>query len=518
MKENITTRICVPVCVKRVCEIAPAMSRATEVGDIIEVRLDCLTEVEFHKVEHDLAKLFKECTRPLIYTFRPAEQGGQRELNQSTRGGFWFSSISILLHGNANYADVEVDVADALMRGEPYLTTINWERVICSYHDFVGVSSDLIEIYERMAATRARILKIAVLADDITDCLPLLALLERARSEGREMIAIAMGEAGILTRILSPARGGYLTYGSLDDEQATAPGQIKATELRDLYRLKCLDEETEIMGLVGRPVSHSVSPQIHNAAFAASNTNAVYIPFEVRDVDDLMRRMVQPSTREIDWHLRGLSITAPHKQSVMRHLDWIDPIAQEVGAVNTILVEGEGLYGYNTDAKASLAPLQGLINLQGASVAIIGAGGAARAMLWSLREAGARVTVFARDTERAEKTAQAFGAKYAQLEGAKFDKFELVVNATPLGTRGQSEDETPAIASQLSGTSIAYDLIYNPRQTRFMREAQEAGCYSLGGLEMLIAQAAAQFKLWTNREAPLEAMRSAAEQAMMIEQ
>jgi shikimate dehydrogenase len=173
------------------------------------------------------------------------------------------------------------------------------------------------------------------------------------------------------------------------------------------------------------------------------------------------------------------------------------------------------LRGHNTDAVAALAPLSGLIDLPGARAAVIGAGGAARAVLWALRRAGASSTVFARDPARAREVAQTFGARSQNLSGARFDSFDLVVNATPLGTRGAREAETAATAGQLRGARVAYDLVYNPAETRFMREARAAGCaVVIGGLPMLVAQAAAQFELWTGERAPLEVMRRAAERRL----
>jgi len=231
-------------------------------------------------------------------------------------------------------------------------------------------------------------------------------------------------------------------------------------------------------------------------------------------VGDFVRRMVRPATREINWNLRGLSVTAPHKSAIMEHLDWISPETKEIGAVNTIVVEGDALCGFNTDVAALLVPLQGVVDLRGARVAVIGAGGAARAALYSLQHADARATVFARDTERAAPTAANFGADCEQLDRAHLNEFDVVINATPLGTRGQSEDETPTTTAQMRGVRVAYDLVYNPVTTRFMREAQSAGCKTIGGLAMLVAQAAEQFKLWTGRDAPHEVMRQAAEKQM----
>jgi 3-dehydroquinate dehydratase/shikimate dehydrogenase len=492
------------------------MTSAAQFADLIELRLDCLTESDFSEIHLKLAALSQDSLPPIIYTLRPAEQGGRLNLDWETRLRFWSSALPLLLRDNQNYADIELDLLHALAQADDFAP--DWNRIICSHHDFAGVPEGLEKIYERMAATRARIVKIAVQANDITDCLPALGLLQRARAEGREMIAIAMGEAGILTRILGPARGSFLTYGALDAEQATAPGQLLAADLRDLYRIHELNEQTQILGLVGQPVMHSVSPHIHNAAFAACQLNAVYLPLEVSNLKNFMHRMVQPRTRELDWKLRGLSVTAPHKRAVMEYLDWLEPSAQAIGAVNTIVIEDEKIFGYNTDARAALAPLRDVLKLNGARVAVIGAGGAARALLWSLREACARVTVFARKAESAQETAQAFDAEFATLKDASFKEFEIVVNATPLGTRGPEADETAAVASQLRGTKIAYDLVYNPSETRFLREAQEAGCHTIGGLPMLVAQAAAQFELWTDTAAPLAVMQQAALKAVMSDE
>jgi shikimate dehydrogenase len=329
------------------------------------------------------------------------------------------------------------------------------------------------------------------------------------------MIAIAMGAAGVVTRILAPSRGAFLTYASPENESATAPGQITARELRAVYRIENVNRQTEIFGIVGLPVSHSLSPRIHNAAFAATKTNAVYIPFEVRDLPAFIRRMVHPQTREIEWKMRGLSVTAPHKLAVMDHLDWIEPAAREMGAVNTVLVDESGLSGYNTDVIGFIRPLlEKFRDLRGLRCAVIGAGGAASAAVWALGNEGAHVTVFGRTPERAASLANKFGAESRAMDSARFAGYDLVVNATTLGTAGKFQSETPVDASQLRGARLAYDLVYNPMETRFLREAREAGCQTLGGMEMFIAQAAEQFKLWTGANAPEAVMRAAAQWAL----
>ena len=483
---NTTNRVCVPLCEKNLDALRSACERAVEWADFVELRLDCLDSTP-----ENISELLQDIGRPVILTFRPSEQGGYRNLSREERESFWKTAP----RGESIWWDVEGELVQDL--------SPDWSRVIASHHDFSGVPSDLQQIYERLAKTSAHVLKIAVQAHDIIDCIPIFQLLERARREGREVIAIAMGKAGIATRILGPSRGAFLTYGALDDDSATAPGQLNAPKLRSLYHIDQIDNETLICGLIGVPVMHSVSPHIHNTAFAAEQINGVYLPFEVKDVDSFFKRMVDPRTRELNWNLRGLSVTAPHKQSVMQHLDWIEPDAKEIGAVNTVVIENDRLLGYNTDSAGLIEPLlKRLGSLADRDIAIIGAGGAARAAIWALQRQQARVTLFARNVEKARKLAEVFNISCKSLSSARFDGYDLVINATPLGS-GEHIDQSPATAGQLNGARCIYDLIYNPSETKLLREARQVGCETFGGMEMLVAQAKLQFELWTGKKARL---------------
>lgn len=505
-------RVCVPVCVSNAGELSDAVARAASLADVIELRFDCLEDGEAEEAFARLAEIITKTPLHFIITNRPAGQGGRRALDARERLDFWRRTSELLSDAGVRarvYADVELDLLES-PHAEHLREILKGFTLICSHHDFTQTPADLGALYERMARTGSRVLKVAAHARDVTDCASVLALVERARRDRVEMIAVSMGEAGVATRALAPVFGAALTYGSLERGRETAPGQLTARELRDVYRVQKLDADTIVTGLVGSPVAHSLSPHMHNAAFHARGLNAVYVPFDVSDVSAFVRRMVRTQTRELRWNLRGFSVTAPHKSSIVECLDWVEPHASEMGAVNTVVVEGEELRGYNTDARAALAPLEGLIDLNGARVAVIGAGGAARALLWGLRSRGAHATVFARNTERARAAVGAFDAEIEQSDAASFENFDLVVNATPLGTRGALEGETPASASQLRGARIAYDLVYNPARTRFIKEAEAAGCETLGGLPMLVAQAAAQFELWTGTVAPTEVMLAAA--------
>ncbi len=507
LMDNEHVKICVSLCAPTLAELETACIAAARLGDVIELRLDCLREPELARLTQ-IARLTGKPAPPVILTLRAPEQGGFRQLTREQRMQFWQALFGEFA---AAYLDLELDLVQSL--SESPLAAPDWSRVICSHHDFKGVPNDLIAIYETMAATPATILKIAVQANDIVDCLPVFDLLSRARLEGRKLIAIAMGSAGIATRILGPAWGSHLTYAAFDDESATASGQITAVELRETYRLERINSQTAVTGIIGWPVGHSLSPSIQNAAFADLNIDSIYLPFEVRALKPFLERMVHPRTREIDWNLRGLSVTAPHKRDVLPFLDWIDPAAAEIGAVNTIVIDGDLLLGYNTDAGAVLKPVaEKLGDLKDARCAVIGAGGAANAILWSLRNEGAKATVFARDQEKGSALAEKFAAGCEPLAQASFKGFDLVINATPLGTRGALEGQSPAGAEQLRGAGMAYDLVYNPSETMFLGEARTAGCETMGGLAMLVLQAAQQFTLWTGAAAPLAVMQHAAEE------
>lgn len=502
-------RICVSICERDVRALATAIKLAAETGYFTEVRLDCINAADLTSVMENLRQLLQEHARSTIITFRPQEQGGLRPLTLDERLQFWrehgFGLPTFLF-------DLEVDLAEEFLRkGE----AVDWSRVICSTHDFSTSVVDVKNLYERIARTPARFLKVAVMLDDAVQNLEIFELIERAASDDRKLIAIGMGGSGVPSRILGPSHGSFITYASLDHNTSTAPGQLTAKELRDTYRVEQITGATEIMGLIGHPIAHSLSPQTHNAAFRAATLDAVYLPFDVRDLPSFMRRMVHPATREIDWRLRGLSVTTPHKQNVMDHLDWIDRGAREIGAVNTVVIDGKELKGYNTDALGFISALKTLRpGLNGARCAVIGSGGAARAAIWALRQEDAEVSVFVRDVERAKPVAETFHVPIADLQSAAFKSFDVVVNTTVLGMSGHSEQQTPANAAQLRGARLAYDLVYNPNETRFLREAEQVGCETLGGLSMFVAQAAEQFRLWTGREAPSNVMHAAAVEAL----
>ncbi|MFN2498245.1 MAG: shikimate dehydrogenase [Pyrinomonadaceae bacterium] len=500
--------ICVSVCESDWPSVAGAVSEVGTQDASVEIRLDCLESDALENLDR-LRELLAASSHPTIITFRSAVEGGRLDADNETRLRFWRDEGLQLA---SSFVDLELDIAEQL-RSEG--DDIDWSRVICSYHNNDEIPPDLNQVFERLAATPARVMKVAVRINDAVDCLPIFELLDRARQAGREIIPIGMGPAGVATRILGPSRGACLTYASLETARATAAGQISFAELTNVYRIEKITRATAITGLVGSPVGHSISPQIQNAAFASLGADAVYIPFDVRDLKAFFKRMVHPQTREIDWRMRGLSITAPHKTAVLAELDWIETGAREIGAVNTVVVENDRLCGYNTDASAFIERLRHRLGpLNDCRVAILGAGGAASAALYSLKQENATTTIFARDSKKGKQLADRWSSEWRGLQDAVFAEFDVVINATPLGTKGPQENQTAADARQLRGARLAYDLVYNPGMTRFLNEAHAAGCETLDGLPMLLSQAAQQIQLWTGQAADTDVMRTAATRAL----
>lgn len=489
-------KICISLCSRTADELFEKIANAEPIADVIELRFDCLNPDQIHPVIEHLPTIGK----PYLITYRPSEQGGMRVLPPNIRLVFWHRILPALSARDL-LIDLEAEINFPLRFDET--------KVIRSAHFFNDPPTDLRPTFFDLADLGDGIIKIAAAGDDITDALPAWKLLKAAETEERRVIPIAMGEAGKWTRILGPAHGAFMTYAALNEADATAPGQITARDLTDVYRVKELSRGTKVHGIVAGNTSYSISPWMHNAGFKAAGEDRVFIPLQVTDLDAFIKRMVRPETREVDLNFAGFSVTNPHKQAIIAHLDEIDETAKRIGAVNTVKIEDGKLFGYNTDAHGFITPLKEVYgNLQGARVAVVGAGGAARACVYTLTEAGTDVTVFARDPEKATQLAGSFGTRTATLPET-FAGFDIVVNCTPLGTKGDTEDESIATADQLEGVKLGYDLVYNPIETRLISEAKAAGVNTLGGLEMLIAQGGEQFKIWTGREAPIEAMTAA---------
>jgi 3-dehydroquinate dehydratase / shikimate dehydrogenase len=501
--------ICTPVLASLTADLIPAMIAAAEVADWIELRLDYLADFDDARPETTLADVLKVQTKPVILTFRPKEQGGARELSPETRERFWRAAVNL----DAAAFDIEYDLYPAIAAALPDDHPAR-AKIIVSRHDFEKTPDNLADFCRETFPADARRVKLATKANDTGDTRRLFEQLQRFIEEGREPIVIGMGMAGSLTRTLAPAHGGRLTYSAALDGTPSAPGQFSADELRTLFRVGQTSSETVVAGIIGNPVTHSISKFIHNAAFQALGLDWVYVPVEVQpdggDLGNFISDFVHPKTKRIPWRVGGYSVTIPHKIAVMEFLDRLTPTAQAVGAVNTIIVEGDELVGHNTDIHGAMIPLERRFPLQNSRIAVLGAGGAAHSVVCGLVERGAQVTVFVRDVEKAQAFGGKFGVEILSIDAFDGTNFTGLVNTTPVGMRGFSDD-SPVPIGKLGGLQWVYDLIYKPRVTTILREAETRGIATLGGLDMLIEQAALQFQAWTGMTSPPEVMRQAAE-------
>jgi 3-dehydroquinate dehydratase / shikimate dehydrogenase len=377
-------------------------------------------------------------------------------------------------------------------------------RQLASAHFFRRMPKNLSRVAEQLRRGRSEAIKIAAHCDSLADSRKLLDFAQKRRN----IVAIPMGGVALPARILALRERNSFAYAPV--ENATAPGQVSLAEIKDIYRADWLDAHTRVYGVIGDPVGHSLSPAMQSAGFAARRINAVYVPFLVHALRDFLDS-VEPLG------IRGFSVTLPHKEKILRHLDGCDPLAARIGAVNTVVVRGGGkLYGYNTDYVGVLQALEKRIPLRGSRVLIAGAGGAARAVAFALVQAGAALCVTARRPARANALAKAAGGEAIARNRVRGEFFDAIVNATPVGMY-PAVGNSPLDARELN-CQLVFDTIYRPRATKLLELAARRGIETVSGVEMFVAQGTAQWEIWTGERAPVEAMRRAVLRALLAEE
>ena len=473
-----------------------AMRAVPDGVDIIELRLDAVDGLD---AEH-VRRLCAAKDRPIVVTNRAKREGGLRSQPEDGR----LETLRLAADCGADYVDVECD-ASALLGALPGQTA----RIV-SHHDFQETPDDLDTWVDRLHDAGADIAKLVVTARTFADTPAVLRLLER-RARQKPLIALAMGEPGVATRILAGKFGGFLTFASPSAGHETAPGQIRVEDMLGMYRFASIGPATEVYGVAANPVAHSLSPAIHNAAFAATARNAVYLPLKVDDCAALLDDMAPLG-------LRGLSVTIPHKAAMCALMDEVDDLSARVGVINTVRLADGRRYGCNTDVAAAVggivgaAARAGITSLRGRSVLLVGAGGAGRAIAWGLHAEGTVLTIANRTASRAETLAAELGIESCPLEDIAALRPDILVNATSRGM-WPDVDDCPVPPELLRGGMVVFDSVYNPPQTRLLREAEQAGCITASGLEWFAAQAAAQFEFWTGEAAPVEVMLGVIESA-----
>ena len=448
-------------------------------ADLVELRLDSVSDPS-------VAGALAGRRTPVIVTCRPVWEGGGFSGSEDDRKRILADALAL----GAEYVDVEWR-----SRFDDLISQVGGRRIVLSTHDFHGVPMDLLARVHAMRSTGAEVIKIAATLTCLRDALPLLDLGAQS-SRQSAFVLIGMGEFGLATRILAARFGSIWTYAGTVKEV----GQLTAQALLKDYHFRSITDSTDIYGIVGGSVSHSVSPAMHNAAFRAARLDAVYLPFPAVSAEDF-----SVFGRAIG--ISGASITVPHKVTMFDHVDEVDAVARRIGAINTVSVKGGKWMGANTDASGFLQPLHERLPLTGLRASVLGAGGAARAILVALASSGCTVRVHARNRAQAEDVAVLTPVEIGPWPPEP-GSWDLLINCTPIGMYPRVHD-TPIPMAELTGQYV-YDLVYNPSVTRLLREAGERGCQTIGGLEMLVAQAHEQFQWWTGTKPPTGVMREAA--------
>ncbi|MGC9223573.1 MAG: shikimate dehydrogenase [Terracidiphilus sp.] len=367
--------------------------------------------------------------------------------------------------------------------------------LLISSHDFSRTRrpDGLLQTAQRIVAFEPEFVKVVSTARSLSDNLSVLRMVED-QSLNSHVVGIAMGEEGLISRVLSPRAGAVFTFASAAEGAETAPGQVSARTLLDVYRLEQLDQATRIYGVAGNPIAHSLSPLMHVTAFRRENLNAVMLPLKARSVDDLLTVI-----RELP--LDGVAVTMPLKQEVLPHLANMDPLTAKIGACNTLRTGADGkLYGFNTDVAGVVRPLERRMKLKGARILVLGAGGAARAAVFGLVERGAEVYVVNRTHEKAVALARKAKAHVLKQNALARQHFDAIVNTTPCGMTGIKQ-QLPINEDELNA-SLVFDMVYTPIETPLLRLARARGLTVVSGVEMFVQQGARQFEIWTGKPAP----------------
>ena len=489
--------ICVSIGRTRHKHIIAEHARLAELGaKLVELRVDYIGR------SIDFGRLLNNRPTPVVVTCRRKEDGGRWAKSEDERQKVLRTAIV----SGAEYVDLEEDIAGSIPR---YGKT----KRIVSLHDFEKTPADLEEIAARLASKDADIVKIATMATSFADTIRMLRLVEKAKVP---TIGICMGEAGILTRILSCRFGSPFTVATTSANRKVAPGQLTFEQMKSLYRVEEITDKTKLYAVIADPVGHSLSPLIHNAAFAHDGLANRYFALNVPK-DDLALFIQWCKQNEA---FVGLSVTIPHKEAIVKLLHQVETAASGIGAVNTVIFDRGEALGYNTDYRAAMDCIEQAMEkkwgpeekLQGRSALILGAGGVSRAIAHGLRQRGAVVTIASRSVERSEALAKDVGGRAIPWERRYDSRPGLIINGTPIGMH-PNIDESPYDRKHLDERMIVFDTVYNPEQTLLLKNAREIGCTAVSGVAMFLRQAAYQYKLFTGNDPPVDVMRKALKKA-----
>jgi 3-dehydroquinate dehydratase / shikimate dehydrogenase len=482
-------KVCVAVTGRDATDMVEKAESFVRDNPFIEFRLDYLANPSLA-----LPKLKKFAEfHPHVYsiaTCRRVSSGGKFR-------GSVASQLQILTKAadtGCQLVDVEVQSAEQC-KPEQIQKLRSRAALILSFHDF-RATKKLEETLERMVAIPADFYKVVPTATTLADNVTMMKFLEK-HGDSHSLIGMCMGEQGIASRVLGVRAGSVFTFAAANPGEETGPGQVTAQELRNTYRIEQVDQATRVYGVAGDPVAHSLSPAIMNAALRRENVNGVYLALHAKTLPDLLQ-----CVREVPIH--GLSITMPYKEAILKHLDNTDSHTTKVGACNTVVRAQDGkLYGFNTDTSGVVRPLEQRITLDKAKVLVLGAGGAARAAVFGLKERGCEVYILNRSMGPAQKLARSAHARLMKRADLKKASFDVIINATPVGMG--NPQESPLQDKEINARFV-FDMVYDPSETRLVQLARARGAAIIPGIEMFVHQAARQFEIWTGKPAPWDEM------------
>jgi len=469
--------------------VAEHRSLAEKGVTLVELRLDYLDEAP------DLSRLLEDRPTATIVTCRRPNDGGRWQHSEEQR----LDLLRAAIDQQVEYVDLERDIAGQIPRSG------KTQRIV-SHHDFDETPDRLEEIHAEMCGLDPDIVKLVTMATTPSDMVRILKIVEASEVP---TVGFCMGEFGLPSRILCGKYGAPFTYAAASSERGVAPGQLSFDDMQEVYHFDDLDADTQVFGVLGDPIGHSMSPLIHNAAFRQEGLNAVYVPLRVpADV-------FSETLDDYEWlRFQGYSITIPHKQAVIAKADQCDEPVQDSGAANTLFRDDNGDWqATNTDYQAALESIQiGLQNLfgdpslQGRRLLMLGAGGVARAIGMAVQREGVELTIANRTHSRAVALSEQLGCHLVPWDDRGAVEADILVNCTAVGM-SPNVDQTPYQGDWLSEGMLVFDTIYNPETTLLLQQAGERGCETINGVEMFVRQAARQFELFTKRPAPIDLMR-----------
>jgi len=510
------TKLAVPIAAKDLDQAKQQVRAAISAdAELLELRTDYLEDLSVEMIKNLIAyvKSASDKQLPIIVTCRDQRQGGVMDYGQQLR----VNVLACALKTGAEFIDFEYDnfiIPENQEAMRQALSQSPQARLILSAHNFETKFPDISKLHrDILDICPEAIPKLVYAANHINDCFEAFDLLHETSGD---KIVFCMGEAGLISRIIAKKLNSFVTFASIDDKSATAPGQLTIEQFKKLYRSDCINADTELFGVIANPVGHSLSPAIHNACFAEKSMNKLYLPLLVKggqhEFDSFLYNVI-----ERKWlNFVGFSVTIPHKQSALEFAQanggFVEPLAEKIGAVNTLIIGADSnLSAYNTDYSAALEAVTSTLGierdgLRELPVTVVGAGGVARAIVAGLSDAGAQICIYNRTVSKAEKLAAEFNCDFAPLDDLIDMNAKLVVNCTSMGMHPNVE-ATPVPQKCLKSDMAVFDTVYNPAETSLLKQARQAGAKTIDGISMFVNQGMAQFKLFTDTNGSAELMR-----------